>query len=1025
MNDWENPGIVQRGRLASRAYAFPYPDIERALTCERGASPWFLLLNGEWKFNYSASPAESPADFYDEKFDVSGWDDIAVPCSWQMAGYGRPHYTNVIYPFPIDPPNVPTENPTGSYRRDFHIPKGWDGRRILLRFEGVDSAFYVWVNGEMVGFSKGSRIPAEFDITKFVKPGSNSVSVRVFQWSDGSYMEDQDMWWLSGIFRDVYILAVPEVHIWDSHVKTTFDKNYKNAVLNLRAVVQNTGKNAADGYELEAVILDAQRKSIGSGSAAVSAGNGGETAIEIEIPVKAPGKWSAESPYLYTLVMTLRDKNGNVVEVVPVKVGFRQVEMKNGNLLVNGVPVIFKGVNRHEHHPELGRAVPMETMIQDIFLMKTHNINAVRTSHYCDDPRWYDLCDYYGIYLIDECDLETHGFAIEAEWDVSKPWPGNPTENPDWELACVDRMERMVQRDKNHASVIMWSLGNEANFGCNHRAMAKRAREIDDRPIHYEGDRKIEVADVFSEMYTHVDKVIRYGEGDPEAGPAGYLDKPFIMCEYAHAMGNGPGGLLEYWEAFYKYPRLQGGFIWEWIDHGIPIKTEDGKVCYGYGGDFGDTPHDGNFICDGLVLPDRTPSPGLIEYKKVIEPVKVEAVDLKTGKFKIMNRYDFISLEHLALSWSIEGNGKVISSGSAPIQNVKAGETGDLKLDYRLPSPLPDVEYYLTLSFRLVDDKLWTISGHEVAWAQFKLPVNADALPVGEMNPVAVEEKGNLIVVKGTDFELVFDRVYGVLRSWESNGQQLINNGPRLNFWRATTDNDRAWDNAKSWRDARLDALQHRTGEVSVSRLGDGEVRIGIKSRIAPPTLACCFECEYIYTVYGNGELRIEVHGVPKGKLPPTLPRIGLMMEIPCELDKVEWFGRGPGESYPDSKQAGRFGLWKMSVDELYTPYVFPQENGNRSDVSWVRLMNTRGSGLMACGEPTINFSAHRYTADNFEKARHTCELVPRDEIILNLDYAQNGLGTASCGPGPWEKYLLKTEEFRFCVRLRPFSKDE
>lgn len=1011
MNDWENQSLTHRNRLDSRSYSFPYPDETSALTGERGASPWFRLLNGQWKFHYAETPAQSPADFAAEGLDVSGWDDIPVPCSWQMAGYGRPHYTNVVYPFPVDPPRVPTENPTGSYRRDFYIPADWAGRRITLRFEGVDSAFHVWVNGREVGFSKGSRIPAEFDITDFVRPGANSMAVRVYQWSDGSYLEDQDMWWLSGIFRDVYLIAAPAVHLWDFAVNTKSDESYTDAVLSVKTEVR--GEFA--GCSMEAALLDNNRERIAD--ARVDAGQ------DISIPVKSPRKWSAEDPYLYTLLLTLKDAQGGTIEVTPVKVGFRQVEMKGGNLLVNGVPIIFKGVNRHEHHPELGRAVPLETMAQDILLMKTHNINAVRTSHYCDDPRWYDLCDYYGIYLIDECDLETHGFEVNGEG-----WPGNPTNDPTWEAACVDRMERMVRRDKNHPSVIMWSLGNEANFGCNHSAMAERARVIDpERPIHYEGDRQVQVADVFSEMYTHIDKLVKIGEGDPEAGPKGYTEMPFIMCEYAHAMGNGPGGLLEYWDAIYKYPRLQGGFIWEWLDHGIPLRTQDGKVCYGYGGDFGDQPNDGNFICDGLLFPDRTPSPGLTEYKKVIEPVKVEAVDLAKGRFKITNRYDFVSLGHLSLSWSISADGKMISSGSAPVPHIDAGKTEDITLDYALPTPEPGTEYWLTLSFALAADQTWAARGHEVAWAQFKLPVESPAaktLSAKDMPPVSVRDMGNSIRVIGTDFELSFDRIHAVISSWTSNGQRLIESGPRLNFWRATTDNDRAWDNAKSWRDAGLDVLRHRTDSVEVSQPSAGVVQITAKTRIAPPVRANGFDCEYVYTIFGDGAVLIECHGIPAGKWSDTLPRIGLTMSLPAGLDRVSWFGRGPGETYPDSKQAGRFGLYKMTVDELYTPYVFPQENGNRSDVRWVTLADTRGMGLLCVGQPTINFSAHQFTAADFEKARHTCELTPRDHIILNLDYAQHGLGSNSCGPKPWEQYWLRTAEFRFEVLLRPFSAD-
>lgn len=1033
MNDWENPKLVQRNRLQPRSYTFTYPDESAALTFERGNSPWLRLLNGTWKFQYSETVQEAPESFFEPEFDVADWDDIDVPSNWQMKGYGHPHYTNVAYPFPLNPPHVPTENPTGSYKRSFHIPADWSGKRVYLRFEGVDSVFCVWMNGREIGFSKGSRTPAEFDITPFVHPGSNDISVRVHQWSDASYLEDQDMWWLSGIFRDVYVYATPMTHLWDIRVRTKLDEAYQDATLSVQALVQNHGESPVSGYAVDALLLDAHMHEVCSQSGEVSITANGECHVEIEMPVANPAKWTAETPNLYTLLVTLKDASGNLVEVTPVKVGFRQVEMKGGNLLVNGVPVMFKGVNRHEHHPDLGRAVPLETMREDILIMKRHNINSVRTSHYPDDPRWYDLCDYYGIYLIDECDLETHGFGHWSEFAL------NPADDPQWEVACVDRMVRMVERDKNHPSVIMWSLGNESGFGCNHVAMAKAAREIDPgRPIHYERDSQLEVADVYSQMYTAVDLVTKIGEGEQDikfwdhTSPAHYTSMPFILCEYAHAMGNGPGGLAEYVEAFYAYPRLQGGFIWEWIDQGIRQYTDDGRMYFAYGGDFGDVPNDGNFVCDGLIFPDRTPSPALTEYKKVIEPVKVEPIDLLAGRFRVINRHDFLSFDHLNLSWTLSADGEVLQSGTVAVPSVAGRSEGEVRIPYAIPAPAPGTEYYVTLSFGLAHEETWACQGHEVAWAQFKLPVEAPRHPVlavKDMSPVRLEDSPTVAKVVGADFELVFDKVRACISSWKSDGRKLLNTGPRLNFWRATTDNDRSWDDAKPWREARLDMLQHRTCEVSVGSLGDSVVRISASVCIAPPQTRqgmkhLSFQCEYEYTIYGSGDVQIDVHGVPQGAMPETLPRIGLQMTVPSAMENVSWFGRGPGESYADSKQAARISLYKAELDNLYTPYVYPQENGNRTDVTWVSLADTRGSGLLAIGTPTLNFSAHRFTTMDLEKARHTYELDPRDEITLNLDYRQNGLGSASCGPGVLPEYQLHPEEFNFTIRLRPVSAD-
>ncbi|MEN6357785.1 MAG: glycoside hydrolase family 2 TIM barrel-domain containing protein [Armatimonadota bacterium] len=1010
-NDWENPELIHRNRLPARAHIFPYPDKDSAATDEREKSPWFVLLNGSWKFNYSQNPQSAPKDFFAEGFDASSWDAINVPGNWQMQGYGHPHYTNVMYPFPVDPPHVPTDNPTGSYLRNFEITEQWSDKQIFLRFEGVDSAFYVWVNGVEVGFSKGSRIPTEFDITEYVRTGKNTIAVRVLQWSDGSYCEDQDMWWLSGIFRDVYLIAAPKTHIRDISVRTTFDKNYRDAILSFSCNVQNYSNQAADDLTLGAVLLDDANKEVAAWTNSFNVAASADTRIGAEVNVAEPKKWSAETPYLYTLLVTLKDGSGNVVEVIPVKVGFRQVEIKGDVFCVNGVPIKIKGVNRHEFHTDLGRAVPLQAMVDDILLMKRHNINAVRTSHYPDDPRWYDLCDYYGIYLIDECDLETHGFGLQPDWR------GNPTNDPIWESACVDRMVRMIERDKNHPSIIMWSLGNEAGLGCNHKAMAAKTRELDPtRPIHYEGDYKLEVADVYSRMYLHLNDVIKLGKGEYKIKGAHRNCKtmPFIQCEYAHAMGNGPGGLKEYWEAYYAYPRLMGGFIWEWCDHGIRQRTDDGHDYFAYGGDFGDQPNDGNFVCDGLVFPNRKPSPGLIEYKKVIEPVKVESIDLASGRFGITNLYDFRSLDHLELTWSIEADGEHVQSGKADIPHVEAHKSVDITLPYNMPEA---AECYLTLSFTLACDETWVDRGHEVAWTQFRLPVSAKADGRTISEPLIMREDDTVIKIVGSDFDITFDRVHAIICDWRHEGKKLLNSGPRLNFRRALIDNDKIW--ADSWRNAGLHRLQHRTDSVEVSRPKSDTVKIHAIVRIAPPIYDRAFECEYIYTIYGDGEIVIDVHGIPTGDWPETLPRIGLQMTVPNDMDQVSWFGRGPGECYVDTKQAGRIGLHSMNVDDLYTPYIFPQENGNRTDVKWVTLKNSLGASLTAIGTPALDFSAHRFTTEDLDNARHTFDLAPRNEITLNLDYRHNGIGSASCGPGPWEKYLLKPEEFEFSIKLK------
>lgn len=1015
MPHWEDHKLIHLNRLPSRAYFIPYQDKESALTYERGCSEWFILLNGDWRFRYYKSPLLLPENFQVDDFDDSNWDSITVPSNWQMLGYGRPHYTSSVYPFPVDPPRVPSENPTGCYRRNFYIPNDWEEKRILLRFEGVDSAFDVWVNGNYIGYSKGSRLPSEFDISSFIKIGdNNSICVCVYQWSDGSYLEDQDMWWLSGIFRDVYILAMPPVHIYDFFVKTFLDPFYKDATLDIDLIIRNSLNYKINRYSLLGKLFNAEGEVI--------------TTLEVEVPdieadsfvdiniktqLKDVHKWSAEDPYLYDLLLELF-LDGNIIQVIPCKVGFRSVEIKNGLLLVNGVSVKFKGVNRHEHHPELGRAIPLRTMLEDVILMKQHNINAVRTSHYPDDPRFYELCDIYGIYVIDETDLECHGFEILSKWYGTTIL----SEDPEWKEAFLDRVERMVHRDKNHPSVIIWSLGNESGFGSNHKVMAEWVKSYDKtRPIHYERDREAEISDIVSSMYTPIDQLIELGKRED-------LQKPHILCEYAHAMGNGPGNLKEYWETFYKYKRLQGGFVWEWIDHGIRRTTPDGEEYFAYGGDFGDYPNDRNFVIDGLLFPDRTPSPGLLEYKKVLEPVKVNPINIGEGRFEIVNRYDFISLDHLFASWNLSVDGKIYQSGTVKIPHIEAGETGEITIPYKITQNIKDKECYLNIHFCLTSDTIWAKRGYEIAWVQFKVNERRQGYIRKNYSGIFknIHEDKESISIEGANFSLKFNKIDGIISSLISNGIEYIKRGPRLNLWRAPIDNDRLEE--KKWRTSGLDYLQHRVNLVE-KETRDDLIIIRCKTRIAPPIHPWGIDCNYIYVIRRDGMITLEIDAIPQGQLPDTLPRVGIQTYIPSRFKFVVWSGRGPGESYIDSKEANRFGIYRSKIDNLYTPYVRPQENGNRTDVNWVALTDIRGNGVLITGDHPLNFSAHWFTTEDLDKAKHTCELKKRDFITLNVDYKHHGLGSASCGPGPLPQYVLRPERFNFTIKFRTFSEDE
>ena len=908
-----------------------------------------LSLDGIWQFRLSPSEAAAPSGVEREDFDDSSWDDLPVPSHWQLHGHGRPAYTNVDYPFPIDPPRVPSDNPTGDHRLRFDLPEGWPDGPAVLRFDGVDSCARIWLNGTELGVTKGSRLPSEFAVGPLLR-ASNVLVVRVHQWSAGSYLEDQDMWWLSGIFRSVTLLARPAGGIGDYWVRADYDH-----LTGLGTLRVETGPD---------VLISVPSLEITDHPAGVP----------IEVPVEP---WSAEIPQLYDGELS------TVAERVPVRIGFRTVSIEDGLLKVNGRRILFRGVNRHEHHPRTGRAQTRVTMLADIKIMKRHNINAVRTSHYPPHPMFLELCDEYGLWVIDECDLETHGFG---ELD----WAGNPSDDPQWTDAFLDRMRRTVERDKNRPSVILWSLGNESGTGANLALMSAWTRDRDPtRPVHYEGDAKCEYVDVYSRMYASHEEVDQIGR---ESG------MPFLLCEYAHAMGDGPGGLLEYRELFEKYPRCQGGFVWEWIDHGLARLDDQAREYFAYGGDFGETIHDGNFVIDGLVFPDRTPSPGLTEYAKVIEPVRITA---SPGGLRISNHHDFTSLDHLSFSWILEDEGIAVEFGKLDIPSVPSGQSCDVPL----PSlPTTAGEGWLTISASLAADTSWARAGHVVAWGQ--LPVSpASPAPAPPARGPVFATGGRLVLGAGE-----FDPFTGTLTSLGG----LPVRGPRLDVWRAPTDNDRALD-AEQWRAAGLHRMQHRVAGIEH---GDALV---VHTRVAPPGLGFGLLTDYTWTAEGD-RLRLRVDVAPDGEIPSPLPRLGVTMALPGGLGTAEWFGGGPGEAYPDSRQASRIGRYSSTVDNLQSPYVFPQENGHRMDVRWATLTGPDGPGVRIDGDPAFGFTARRWTTGALESARHTVDLVPDGWVHVSLDHAQHGLGSASCGPGVLPRYQLQPGKVTFTLWFRSVS---
>jgi beta-galactosidase len=894
-----------------------------------------LSLDGTWDFRLFPSAAAASDDF-----DGDDWGTISVPGHWQLQGHGKPAYTNVRYPFPVEPPFVPSENPTADHRLTFDLPADWPGEPAALRFDGIDSCGRVWLNGVELGVTRGSRLPTEFEVGHLLRPQRNVLVVRVHQWSSGSYLEDQDMWWLSGIFRSVTLLSRPRGGVADYQVHASYDH------------VSGLGTLSVDGAMVTVPELDVHGLLPGQ---------------SFSLPVEP---WSAESPRLY---------DGFVhtdVERVPVRIGFRTVAISDGVLTINGARVVFRGVNRHEHHPRFGRAVPREFALADVLLMKKHNVNAVRTSHYPPDPYFLQLCDEHGLWVIDECDLETHGFGELG-------WAANPSDDRRWAESYVDRMRRMVERDKNHPSIVLWSLGNESHTGRNLAAMAEWTRDRDpSRPVHYEGDFACEYVDVYSRMYASHAEVEQIGQ-DRTHGI------PFVLCEFAHAMGNGPGGMLEYRELFERFRTVQGGFIWEWIDHGL---ERDGH--FAYGGDFGEPLHDGNFVIDGLVFPDRTPSPGLPEFAKVFEPVRITPAG---SGIRITSFYDHVSLDHLKFEWVHEVDGVEVAAGVLDVPSVPAGQSTDVAVPQVASA---DGEGWLTVRASLTASTTWAEAGHVLAWGQIPITEAGAHTPVSGVELVGL---GDVLWLGPGEF----DPATGLLTRL---GEHPVE-GPRLDLWRAPTDNDRGSDSPeeRTWREAGLHRLQHRVIEVDVQ-----ETSLVVRTRVAPPSWGFGMFADYTWTADGD-RLRLRLDIAPDGDWPCTLPRLGLRMALPAEPSTVEWFGAGPGEAYADSRQAARIGRFTSTVDALQTPYVFPQENGNRADVRWLRI-----GGVKVEGEPTFDFTARRWTSENLDAAQHTTDLLPREHVYLNLDLAQHGLGTASCGPGVLPQYRLHAQKATFSVTFVP-----
>jgi beta-galactosidase len=1014
MPEWQNPRVFGVNKEAPHATFTPYADAASALN--GGASTFEQSLNGQWKFHWVKRPEERPVDFYKPEYDVSGWKEIPVPSNWEMQGYGTPIYTNITYPFKRNAPSVMDEpddhtwtayaqrNPVGSYRRTFTLPENWKGRETFLKFDGVNSAYYVWINGQRVGYSEDSRLPSEYNITRYLRPGENMIAVEVYRWCDGSYMEDQDFWRMSGIFRNVTLISRGEMFVRDFQVRTPLDTNYRDAKFVVSADISMNG--APTGGSVEVKLLDARGQQVFE-PIIQSLSPNPSAKVRFEHRVVAPQLWSAEIPNLYLMLLTLKDSSGQVVEVIPVKVGFRQVEIKGDQILWNGKKLMIKGVNRHEFDPDLGQVVTRERMIQDIRLMKQNNINAVRTSHYPNVPEWYALCDEYGLYVLDEANIESHGYDSGAKQRIS--------DSEDYTDAHVDRYSRTIERDKNHPSIIAFSMGNEAGWGRNFEAARAWAKNHHPEfAVSYEPHDSVH-SDFLSPMYLPPDKIegfyAQQGKG-----------RPFFEIEYAHAMGNSTGNFQEYWDKFESLPYAHGGFIWDWVDQGIRKKGANGKEFYAYGGDFGDKPNDNNFCTNGLVSPDRDLHPGIYEVKKSYQPIKVTMVDRQNGGFLIQNKNLFRDLSYVQGEWQLEKDGTTVKHGVLPTLTVSAGN--QMRIDPPVAVHGIQGEYFLKILFRLKQDASWAPKGHVVAWDEFDLTRKdvGRSWTGKSLSPAKLSREADAILLSSGPVTARINEKSGALESYERSGKRLVV-GPMVpNYWRAPTDNDRGNgmpDRQAVWKDA-------SASRKVISVKNDGKATVTVLASIEPGAATQTI----IYTLRPDGALVVRSR-IELSEKSVDMPRFGMQMQIDGELRMIRWYGRGPQENYIDRNLGAAIGKYESDVDHFWYPYTEPQETGNRTDTRWVTFTDSQGNGLRVIGMPLVNFSAWPFAMSELEHRDsptrtghdHPSEMVMSKDITVNVDFGQMGLGgDDSWGALQHPQYRLSGSSYEYSFRIEPIA---
>ncbi len=1026
---WEQPELTAMGRLPMRATLTPFHDEKSALSLDPKQSPWVKSLNGSWKFKLYGSPEAVPAASLSPACKDAKWDQIRVPANWTMEGYDKPHYTNVQMPFTNNPPLVPDDNPTGVYRTTFTIPAGWRKRRTVIHIGGGESCYYLHLNGVQIGMAKDCRLPSEFDLTPHLTEGENSLAIMCIRWSDGSYVEDQDHWWMAGIYRDVFLYSQDSAYIEDVHTEALLEKDYKHGTLKITTAINFTEDPCkGEDYQIVSQLYDHKGKQLFSKSLTEAASKSYRKQtyrIEQNAVIKRVAAWTPETPTLYTLVVQLVNSKGKTIETTSTRIGFRTVEISGRELLINGQPVLIKGVNRHDHHPETGKTIDRATMLKDIYLLKQFNFNAVRTSHYPNDAMWYDLCDEYGILVVDEANVESH-----ANYKTL-------CRDPRWQRSYFDRITRMVERDKNHPCIFAWSLGNESGYGVNHDLAADWIRAYDPtRLVHNEGalkrawrqggnhyDAGGERANDFHDpMYPSIDSLIKHARTTKDP-------RPLIMCEYSHAMGNSNGGLKEYWDAIYNYHGLQGGFIWDWVDQGITKVDDQGRKYWAYGGDFGDTPNDVDFCCNGMIDPDRNPHPAMYEFKYLVQPIKVKAVSLKNGDFEIQNTDFFTSSDWLEGNWVMEVAGRTVQQGKLPALDIKPQGTKTVRIHLRDPELKAGEEVFITLTFKTNMKMPWCSKGHVVAHEQFKLPFKATATKksAAKPAPATLKETKTTATVTGTNgFSLTIDKRTGSLASISAGGKVVLTEGPRFNLWRGPLDNDgiKGWTNAWDtpgralgrWGLAGLNNLKHKLISCEVSERRGG-VTVTSEHRYTGKGSKLGVTHLETYKISGNGEIKANnTFEVDAGL--EDLPRLGLRMTAVKALEKLTWYGLGPNETYSDRKAGAIVGKFSGTVREQYYPYILPQENGNKEEVRWFCLGDKKGAGIKVTAGGAMNFSAHHFTPEDLTKAHHTNEVEERDQVTILMDCIQRGLGTGSCGPDTLDKYKLKSGTHRFRYTL-------